>query len=190
MKFNLALLALLLSFTSSAQTNSGNVFGDLAKDIGLSTNPTNWAAVPFVGFASHGRTAFGLVAVENVAKNIGIMAGVDTLFGAGKIGSANIVSGGLTLQAPFHPLQFIGMTGWTSNLMATPYAVALVGTPVRGTGTADGGLATITRVGVEVDLYNWKGFEFGLGGDYGKRSGSGGYDGNWVDVMFSVRKGF
>ena len=187
-----ALLCLGSLAAARAQTVTNTTTTDVANllgDIGLSSNPTNWAAAPFVGFKS-GQTAIGIVAIENVYKGVGVIGGVDTLFGGGKVGSANIVSGGVTLQVPLHPLQFLGLTGWPSNLVATPYGIAMVGTPIRGTGGADGGLASITRAGAEVDLFTWKQFKFGPAVDYGRRSGSGNYNGNWVDVVITGRINF
>ena len=48
----------------------------------------------------------------------------------------------------------------------------------------------IARAGANVDLYNLKGFELGAGIDYGNRTGAGAYNGNWLDFVFTIRKGF
>ena len=202
---------LLLATTTFAQTNvpavpnllptnaptaSSPIWNDLGNvlgDIGLSSNPTNYAAGVFYGHSLSGnKSALGIFVVENVTANVGVIAGVDTLWGGGKIGSANIVSGGLTLKALSHPLRFISSdtNSWAYNMGATPYAVALVCMPINGTGSADGGLGAIARAGVNLDLYNFHGWELALGVDYGNRTGSGNYDGNWIDVLFNVRKGF
>ena len=194
MKIKIALFALIaaIAIPAAAQTNQfGTDLGSLLGDVGISSNPTNYFDAPFVGFSTKGgKTAAGDILGENINNNVGVVAGVDHLWGGGVIGSANIVSGGLTLKAPFHPLQFLGFTGWTSNLLATPYALALAGTPINGTGSANGGLSSIARVGVAVDFAEWKGFKFSAAADYGNRTGSGNYNGNWVDFGLSVRKGF
>jgi hypothetical protein len=81
------------------------------------------------------------------------------------------------------------------NLQATPYVAALVATPLGGTGNAGGGLGGVVRAGLNVDLYQFKsgflnGWTVGLGADYGQRTGSGNYNGNWIDGVLNIRKGF
>ena len=68
--------------------------------------------------------------------------------------------------------------------------MVLVATPIGGTGNAGGGLGGLARAGVNVDLYNWKGWKLGAGVDYGNRTGAGAYNGNWIDLTFNIRKGF
>lgn len=187
--------ALLTCGAAKADTNAppflSGGFTEILKSAGLVTDPTNYAVVPFYGRSTDGKkSAVGLVAIENVTANVGVIGGIDTLWGGGKVGSANIVAGGVTLKEALHPLKFTGLGSWTSNFVATPFAIAMVGTPIRGTGNADGGLASITRLGANFDVVNVKGWQFGLGVDYGRRSGSGNYNGNWIDVLLSIRKGF
>jgi hypothetical protein len=197
----LTLAALLLcAGYSQAQTSTnppdiydsiGNVLGTL----GLSSNPSNYAAAVFGGRSfDNNQWSAGILVVENVTEsgNVGVVAGIDTLWGGGKIGSANIVSGGLTLKAPCHPLTFLSAdtNSWTHKVTLTPYAIAMVATPISGTGSADGGLGSITRAGFNLDLVNIKGWELGGGIDYGKRTGAGQYSGNWGDITLNVRKGF
>jgi hypothetical protein len=192
-------LALGCPGSVSAQTNltavpnqipAASPLSQILSSFGISSNPTNYAGALFLGHSlKGGQTALGAVVIENVSDYAGVIVGVDTLFGGGKVGSANIVSGGLTLKLPTHPLAFIGGS-FCTNLLMTPYAIAMVGTPISGTGNADGGLASITREGVNFDIYDLKGFELGAGIDYGTRSGAGNYNGNWIDFEFSIRKGF
>lgn len=197
MKNSTLLLAALLSasliLNVSAQTNQPSLSGgitEILSSVGLVTDPTNYAVVPFVGIKSDGKQfAAGLLAIENVNNNLGVVAGFDTLWGGGKIGSANIVSGGLTLKEQTHPLAFVSTNSFFQNFTLTPYAVALVGTPINGTSN-NGGLAAIGRVGANLDIYNFKGFEIGIGADYGNRAGAGNYSGNWFDGIFTIRKGF
>jgi hypothetical protein len=192
----IAIASLLpIGLTAAADTNSPSIGGgvsEILKATGLVTDPTNYAAVVTVGRSLHGnQTSAALLIVENVNNNIGVIAGVDHLWGGGTVGSANIVAGGLTLKTATHPLAFLSSgTNFFTTLVATPFATLLAGTPLNGTGSADGGLAAIARTGVEVDVYNVHGWELGATADYGNRTGSGTYNGNWIDLGISVRKGF
>lgn len=180
--------------TPVAPTNS--FWGDLGSvlgDVGLSSNPTNYAGGIFAGVKTDGsQYSIGAYVVENVNNYVGVMAGVDQLFGGGKLGSENIVAGGLTLKAPSHPLRFLTSSTNTFlyDLTATPYVAALVATPIGGTGNAGGGLGGLVRAGLNVDLYNWSGWVLGVGADYGNRTGAGAYNGNWIDGTLNIRKGF
>ena len=179
--------------TNTPATNAPSItggLGEILQSVGLSADPTNYAAATFIGRSlTANEGAAGLLVIENVNNNVGVVAGFDYLWGGGKLGSANIVSGGITLKQATHPLQFLGVTGWTSNLVVTPYAMLLTGTPTAGTSN-NGGLCAIARAGANVDLYNLKGFELGAGIDYGNRTGAGAYNGNWIDFVFTIRKGF
>ena len=169
--------------------NIGAVLGNL----GLSSHPSNYAAAVFMGHSMSGnQLSAGLLIIENVNNYVGVSAGIDHLWFGGKTGSANVVAGGVTLKAPSHPLSFLSSdtNSWTHKFVATPFVIAMVGTPINGTGSSDGGLASITRAGVNLDLLNIKGWELGLGGDYGKRTGAGNYSGNWADLSLNIRKGF
>ena len=170
-------------------TDLGNVLGDL----GLSSNPTNYAAAVFFGKKTSGKqVSAGLVVIENVNNYVGVAAGVDHLWYGGKSGSANIVAGGVSLRLPLHPLSFLSSTtnSWFRTFTATPFDIAMVGTPINGTGNSDGGLAAINRAGVNLDIYNLKGFILAGSVDSGTRTGSGGYNGTWIDGSINVRKGF
>ena len=177
-------------------TNPPDIYdsiGSVLGNLGLSSNPSDYAAVVFAGHSvDKNQLSAGILAIENVNNNIGVCAGIDHLWYGGKTGSANVVAGGLTLKAPAHPLTFLSAdtNSWTHKLVVTPFAIAMVGTPLNGTGNSDGGLASIVRAGANFDIYNYKGWELGAGIDYGKRSGSGNYNGNWVDLCFNIRKGF
>ena len=174
---------------SDIYDNIGAVLGNL----GLSSHPSNYAVAVFMGHSMSGnQLSAGFVVVENVNNFVGVIGGLDHLWYGGKTGSGNVVAGGITLKAPTHPLSFLSSdtNSWTHKVVMGPYVVAMVGTPLNGTGSSDGGLASITRAGINVDVYNISGWELALGGDYGKRTGAGNYSGDWVDVMLNIRKGF
>ena len=200
-KLVIALAALLCCAGYSqaeTSTNPPDIYdsiGLVLGTLGLSSNPSNYAGAAFIGRSfSKNQWSAGIVAVENVTASgsVGVVAGIDDLWGGGKIGSANIVAGGLTLKAPCHPFTFLSSVtnSWTHTVTVTPYVIAMVATPINGTGSADGGLGSITRAGVNLDLYNFKGWKLGAGIDYGKRTGAGNYSGNWGDLTFNIRKGF
>lgn len=172
--------------------------GNLLKDIGLSSNPTNYFAAPFIGHSLTGnKLSAGLVIGENINNNVGVVGGIDHLWFGGKTGSANMVSGGISLKAPFYPIRAafgflkidLATNSWSYNFRAIPYVLTMVATPLNGTSN-DGGLAAINRTGANFDIYNLKGFEIGAGIDYGNRIGAGAYSGNWIDAVFTIRKGF
>jgi hypothetical protein len=174
---------------SSIWSDIGNVLGD----VGISTNPTNYAAGAFAGIKTSGsQYSIGAYVIENVNNYVGIMVGVDQLFGGGKIGSENVVAGGLTLKAPTHPLRFLtsSTNGFLYSFAAIPYVAALASTPIGGTGNAGGGLGALVRTGINIDIVNFSGWELGAGIDYGNRTGAGAYNGNWVDGTVNIRKGF
>ena len=208
-QMTVAAIAASFALSVSAQTNVTSVpnlitngfwsdIGSVLGDVGLSSNPTNYAFGTFAGIKTSGdQYSIGAYVVENVNNYVGVIAGVDQLFGGGKLGSENIVSGGLTLQAPTYPLRFLtsATNTFAYDLRATPYVAALVATPIGGTGNAGGGLGGIARVGLNVDLYTFQsgflsGWVIGAGIDYGNRTGAGAYNGNWVDGIFNLRKGF
>ena len=180
--------------TTNAPEDIYDNLGGLLGNLGLSSHPSNYAAAFFGGHSIDNKNQWsaGLLLVENVNANIGVCAGIDNLWGGGKQGSANIVSGGVTLKAPVHFLTFLSSdtNSWTHKVVGMPYAIAMVATPISGTGDANGGLGSILRGGFNLDIYNMKGWQLGVGGDYGSRSGSGAYNGNWIDGVVTVRKGF
>jgi hypothetical protein len=198
LKLITAVAALLaIGFTARAQTSTNadiyDNIGAVLGNLGLSSHPTNYAAATFLGHSIKGQQlSAGQVVVENVNNNIGVAAGIDHLWYGGKTGSANVVAGGITLKAPAHPLTFLSSdtNSWTHKFTFSPFAIALVGTPINGTGNANGGLASITRAGLNFDLANIKGWELGADIDWGKRTGAGNYSGDWADVSLSIRKGF
>lgn len=180
--------------TTNAPTDFWSGIGTTLNSIGISTSPTNYAVAPFVGCSTDGgdKLCAGLLLVENVSENVGIVAGLDHLWFGGKTASANIVSGGVTLKAPTHPLRFLtGNTNtWAYNAVVTPYALAMAGSPIGNTKSAGGGLSSIVRAGFNFDIMDISGWKLGAGADYGTRNGAGNYNGNWLDFTLNVRKNF
>ena len=177
----------VLANTTSSWTSIESVLGSL----GISTNPTNYALATGAGFGPNSEVAAWAVLTMNVNNYVGTVLGVDHLWYGGKKGSANIVSGGLNLSIATHPLQwFTSSTNtWAYNLKVTPFALAMVGSPLNGTSN-DGGLCAVNRVGANVDIFSFSGWNVGALLDYGNRVGAGAYSGSWVDIGLSIRKGF
>ena len=196
-----ALASLLMLGSARAQTTNTNPpadfwsgIGGTLNSLGISTSPTNYALAPFVGISLDGgdKLSAGVLLIENVSDNVGFVVGFDHLWFGGKPGSANIVSGGVTLKAPMHPLRFITSktNAWAYTVVVTPYALALAGAASGDTQTGGGGLASIIRGGVNFDLVNWSGWKLATAIDYGSRNGAGAYNGNWADLSLNIRKNF
>ena len=183
---------------AQTSTNAPDIYdsiGSVLSNLGISSNPSNYALAAFGGRSfDNNQWSAGALVIENVTTSgsVGIVAGIDHLWGGGKVGSANIVAGGITLKAPTHPLTFLSSdtNSWTHKFTATPYVLAMVATPISGTGDANGGLGSITRVGLNFDIYSIKGWKLGAGVDYGKRTGAGNYSGDWGDLCLNIREGF
>ena len=174
-----------------ATTASWQDIGSFLGALGISTNPTNYAAATGIGIGPKEELAWWLVVTMNVNQYVGTIIGVDHLWYGGKQGSANIVSGGLNLSIATHPLQWFtaSTNGWAYNFKVIPFTAILVGSPLNGTSN-DGGLCAINRLGLNFDIYNFNGWTVGGVVDWGNRVGAGNYDGNWTDVGVSIRKGF
>jgi hypothetical protein len=203
LKLTLAAVALAMcGLAAQAQTNNTagpvqpSLMGgveQILSSVGLVSDPTNYAGAVVMGRSLKGnQLSAGFIVAENINNNVGVIAGIDHLWFGGKTGSANIVAGGLTLKVATHPLALLSSStnSFLAKLTATPFAIAMIGTPMNGTGNADGGLAAVNRAGAYVDLINFKGWEFSLLGDYGNRTGAGNYSGNWIDFGLAIRKGF
>ena len=82
------------------------------------------------------------------------------------------------MSAQTTPLSFMG--GWASNIVVAPFAYVATGTPISGAGSANGGLATKSVVGADINLTKLLGGQFAVGGYYGYRTGSDVYSGPFV----------
>lgn len=185
MKLKIALLAALLCFagySSQAQSVSDD-FSKLAGDIAGSTN---WTVIWGAGRATKGNRdlAFGAVAY-NFNQNVGVVAGMDTLWAPDKHQN-NVVKGGITLSAPIHPFAFLGST-FATNIVGTPFVAALVAAPSGGSSDA---VATIGSVGVNFDIVRFKNFELVAGAQYETRSGSGFWNGNYGLLHLGISRRF
>ena len=191
MKKPLIIVAALAAFASQAQTNppAPSFSAGLQEMANAVSSSTNWTVLGGAGRATTGDRdiAFGAVAY-NFNENVGILAGVDTLWAPhqSQEQQVNVLKGGITLSAPIHPLAFIGST-FLTNVVGTPFAMALVATPSGGSPDS---IATIAGGGINFDLVSFKNFELVLGGEYENRTGSGFWNGSYGMIHFGLSRRF
>lgn len=165
MKLKIFFLAILAAgaVSARAQTNQTTLDKILAVTGGL----TNYAVEPYFTFAPSAPTTVGggILGIYNVSEHVGLNVGLDWL------GDFSLLSGGLTLSAPFHPLpqQF-------PNVVLNPFVLADVATAYSGAGQFNGNLSTATDVGAAIKFGHALGGQFNVGAAWGKWSGVGPYD--------------
>lgn len=115
----------------------------------------------------------------NFSQNVGLLIGYDYCWSKGQVSTANLVRGGINLQANLYPLKQFGFT----NFMVTPFGSAAV---ASGNGT----VGNILSTGAKTILATWKGFTVNLGVIYEKRSNEGYWNGSYVGGFFAIAKGF
>ena len=189
-------LLCLFAVGARAQTNQvPNLLPDPSFSAGLQemasavANSTNWTILGGIGRATTGNRdiAFGAVAY-NFNENVGILAGVDTLWAPhqSQQQQVNVLKGGITLSAPIHIFAFVGST-FLTNVIASPFGMALVATPSGGSKNS---IATIAGGGFNFDLVGFKNFELVAGVDYESRTGSGFWDGTYAMAHLGIGRRF
>jgi len=180
----LPLLALCLTAAAQTPTNSAppkalSFLSELAGNLG---NATNWTIAPYATYAPTAPTKYGggVLAVYNVNEYIGAGSGVDWL------GEFNLISANVTLRVPTRPFTALG---W-SNVIATPFIIAGIGTPVGGVGVNNGSVSTIEGAGLSLDVGKIKGWNFGLGYAYDNWTGVGDFGGRHHQAFVKLSKGF
>jgi hypothetical protein len=110
----------------------------------------------------------------------GLIAGYDQLiYKGGK--SANVIKGGLNLNAIVHP--FTGL-GW--DIALTPYVAVLIATPTGGTAN-NGGIGQITDTGIGIPLHTFKSLTLYLTPSYENRVGEGSCSGNYGMLGLTIK---
>ena len=170
----------------SGSTISGGLseIYDALSTSGLAT-ATNYAFEPYLTYApsapSGNQIGGGVFACYNVSKFVGTGLGLDYL------GQFSLVSANVQIKIPTHPLAFIG-TGWATNLVVAPFALAGVGTPLNGSGN---GAIAVTDAGAYVQFGELWGGKFNTGVAIGKWSGAPtGYGGTRYHFFVGWSKGF
>lgn len=188
MKIKLALLTaalLALASIARAQTDtntpppSSGFFNDLVNDLGAITN---WSAAPYITYAPNAPTKVGggALLLYNLNNYVGAGPGIDWL------GDFNLVSANVTLQVPTHPFAFLG----ASNIVATPFVLAGIATPIGGAGTANGNVASIQGLGLNLDLLHIKSLQLGLGYEFSNWTGAGDFSGRHHHVFLALHTKF
>ena len=162
----------------------------------VTAGSTNGAVVMSAGRGLTGNKNF--VAADyiyNLNQNAGLIFGYDYLFSNDKrmgAAQANILKGGLNLQAQLYPLKRFSTdtNSFAHNFHVTPFASVLIITPINGTSNNGGiGQATIAGADWESPLLFNK-VHLHLGGYYENRTGQGAWDGNYAALHAAVSYGF
>lgn len=164
MKKILFLSLMLSAFVLRAQTNS----------LSLSSAVSNIVVAPYFTHTEHGDWGGGVLLVYNINDYVGIVAGLDD------VNRLQLLSGGIELRKSF----------LVAGKVVTPFAIAAMGTPMSGAGNDNNGLSTVTAAGVNVDLLNYKGWTFGIGGAFANWTNAGKESGQAEEGFVKVSKGF
>lgn len=178
-----ALLAMMAVGSAKAQTNLVSELGLGGTNLtqvdqalsALGTSITNFAVDLYGTYAPKAPEHWGGggLFAYNFSQYVGGAIGIDWL------GSFNLVSGNITLKAPFHVTTIIpalGKVPWLASLKVTPFVLAGIAAPF-GSGSADSSSpVTVADVGAAITFGHLFGGEFNAGGTYGKWYGAGPYD--------------
>lgn len=178
----------MLQLNSQAQTNTLPAADPRAALITLGqavASSTNWAGV--IGYG-HSVTGTGKnLGFADVCYNfnefVGFVAGTDYLWASG-VHQRNNVKGGITLQFPLHPLQFLGVDSLT-NFQATPFVTDLI-----ATSSDNHSVANLTSIGAHVNIASWQKLNFGAETQYQWRTGDGPFGGRYWLFSLSFSRGF
>lgn len=167
------------------QLNSPQVSDLAGKLYSAVTTSTNLAIAAFYGKKTTGRdNVAGALVSYDLLSNMALVVGGEHLWGETNEASFT-VSGGLQLHADrsFSPF------GHTNLLTVGIFGMTLIGTPLNGDN--NGNLMNVNRVGGDIRLAQFGGgWELLLGAAYGNRTGTGNYNGNWVDVFLCAAHKF
>ena len=178
--------ALTLCVSALAQTNmppspvaptnlvsNPTISGALQEGWDALTTGTNFAFVAGAGRGLVGnKTVYFGDMFYNLNQNAALVLGGDVLHAPG-INNANIVKGGLQLQAAFYPFPSV-----MPKLKVTPFAGYLVATPTGGNQN-NGGIGAIAYTGVDWHYEFATSWFFHVGMVYQNRTGEGTFDGNY-----------
>lgn len=191
-KGGIAILALMLATASLKAQTVTNIASSISTnetttdhiiDL-LSGSKTNLAFEAYGTIAPKAPTKIGGgAALEyNFTDYVGGMVALDWL------GSFNLVSGSVTLQAPFHltkilPFQ-IATNSALASAMLTPYVRGGIATAYSGGGHFNGAATVDTAMGVYIKFGHLWGGQFVSGGEIAKWQGAGPYDVTRYHIFF------
>jgi hypothetical protein len=186
MKLKLTLtLAALLCFAgySPAQTiTNATKLDDIIGELG---GMTNFAVEPYATYAPKAPEKWGggvLLAYDvnpQDSLQVGIALGLDWL------GSFSLVSGNVSLSAPFHP-----MPSTLKTLTISPFVLVGIATPYSGDGHFNGTAATVEDIGAYLRFGHAFGGQFNIGACYGQWTGVGPYDVKRYHMFAGWQHGF
>ena len=162
----------------------------------LTLGSTNGAVILSGGRGLKGNKNF--IAADylyNLNQNAGLIFGYDYLFSNDKrqgAASANILKGGLNLQADIHPFKRFSSdtNSFFNTFKVTPFTALMIITPMNGTDNNHGiGQAAIVGADWESPLLFNK-VHLHLGGYYENRTGQEAWDGNYAALHAAVSYGF
>lgn len=122
--------------------------------------------------------------VYSFNNNAGLLLGFDDIRSDGK-SFANILKGGITLNADIYPLKNFGAT----NFFLKSYAFALITTPVDGTSN-NGGVGQLAGAGVSYEPQFTKNLSGEIGAFYENSTGEGQFNGNWAGLLLGLHYKF
>ncbi len=186
MKIKLTLVSLLITAycsLCSADTNAPSLSGGLQQIWDAASVSTNFATAFGGGRSTSGNKDLAFAEFcYNFNANVGLVIGYDYLWtskAAGIPSSANLVKGGLSLQAPIKPLKTYGF----NNFTVTPFGFMLVA-------TGNGSASEVMGAGLQTKILSFKGFNLNAGIIYEKRTDAGYWNGNYAAAFLGLSKGF
>jgi len=144
------------------------------------TVSTNYAVIAGAVRSTTGSRNIGFVDYAyNFSQNVGLVLGYDYCTSHGHASVANLIKGGISLQASIAPFKQFGIT----NFCIVPFGSVVIA-------TGNGVVGEIVSGGAKAVIASYKGFNFNLGALYESRTGEGYWDGRYVGGFVAASKGF
>jgi hypothetical protein len=165
----IGLAAFLLAGITQAQTNVTALDPILQQMMGGAI--TNVTVDPYATYAPSAPTKWGggILIVYNINPNGLVQVG--PALGADWLGDLSLVSGNMTLSAPFHPFP-----SKLPSFVIIPIGLVGIHTAYSGNGKFNGDAGTVVDAGAMFHFGHFLGAPMNAGACYGKWSGVGPYD--------------
>ena len=166
-------------------TTNATIQGGLQELYDAALGSTNYAVAFGAGRGLTGNKNIAFADyLYNMNANAALMIGFDYLKcnqANTPSSTANIVKGGLQLNADIYPLKNYGFP----TFKVTPFAGYCVASPTAGQN--NGGVGAIAFTGIDMHTVIGKGWDFHYGAMYENRTGQGIFDGNYIllELAFS-----